>query len=102
MAASRLGKSMGGGLADKITGALKKIDSNEKKKTVKEKKIGGRKKGGGVTTVPFPVITNEKKETEIIPIPIGNGNGGSSSSSATLPSSDGVNSTLGDLLLTRL
>ena len=102
MAASRLGKSMGGGLADKITGALKKIDSNEKKKTVKEKKIGGRKKGGGVTTVPFPVITNEKKETEIIPIPIANGNGGSSSSSATLPSSDGVNSTLGDLLLTRL
>ena len=102
MAASKLGKSMGGGLADRITGALKKIDSNEKKKTVKEKKIEGRKKGGGVTTVPFPVITNEKKETEIIPIPIGNGNGGSSSSSATLPSSDGVNSTLGDLLLTRL
>ena len=104
MAASRLGKSMGGGLADKITGALKKIDSNEKKKTVKEKKTEGRKKGGGVTTVPFPVITNEKKETEIIPIPIGNGNGGgsSSSSSTTLPSGDGVNSTLGNLLLTRL
>ena len=104
MAASKLGKSMGGGIADRITGALKKIDSNEKKKTVKEKKIEGRKKGGGVTTVPFPVITNEKKETEIIPIPIGNGNGGgsSSSSSTTLPSGDGVNSTLGDLLLTRL
>ena len=104
MAASKLGKSMGGGIADRITGALKKIDSNEKKKTVKEKKTEGRKKGGGVTTVPFPVITNEKKETEIIPIPIGNGNSGgsSSSSSTTLPSGDGVNSTLGDLLLTRL
>ncbi len=104
MAASRLGKSMGGGLADKITGALKKIDSNEKKKTVKEKKIGGRKKGGGVTTVPFPIITNEKKGTEIIPVPIanGNGNGDSSSSSMTLPSGGGVNSTLEDLLLTRL
>ena len=103
MAASKLGKSMGGGIADRITGALKKIDSNEKKKTVKEKKTEGRKKGGGVTTVPFPVITNQKKETEIIPIPIGNGNGGSSSSSSTtLPSGDGVNSTLGDLLLTRL
>lgn len=103
MAASKLGKSMGGGIADRITGALKKIDSNEKKKTVKEKKTEGRKKGGGVTTVPFPVITNQKKETEIIPIPIGNGDGSSSSSSSmTLPSGDGVNSTLGDLLLTRL
>ena len=103
MAASKLGKSMGGGLADRITGALKKIDSNEKKKTVKEKKTGGRKKGGGVTTVPFPVITNQKKETEIIPIPIGNGDGSSSSSSSmTLPSGDGVNSTLENLLLTRL
>ena len=102
-AGSKLGREMAGGLADRFTGVLNKAQAKDKKISVKEKKKRGTGVNGNVTTVPFPVITNQKKETEIIPIPIGNGDGSSSSSSSmTLPSGDGVNSTLENLLLTRL
>ena len=47
------------------------------------------------------ITDTSKSGSQIIPIPIGNGSG-DSSSSASMPSSGGVNSTLEDLLLSRL
>ena len=100
---SHIGRKTFGGLADKFTGAMEKVQAKDKKKTVKEKKEDKDIfKSGGETTIPFPVITDTSKSgSQIIPIPIGNGSG-DSSSSASMPSSGGVNSTLEDLLLSRL
>ena len=101
-AGSKVGRSMAGGLADKFTGALNKAQAADKKKSVTEKKKEENNISGGETTIPFPVITDTSKSgSQIIPIPIGNGSG-DSSSSASMPSSGGVNSTLEDLLLSRL
>ena len=57
--------------------------------------------GEQVATVPFPVITSNNSGGDIVPVPVGGGNNGSSSSSM-IAMSDGVNSSLTDLLLSRL
>ena len=60
------------------------------------------KSGEQVATIPFPVITSSNSGGDIVPVPVGGGNGGGSSNSSMMAMSGGVNSSLTDLLLSRL
>ena len=59
-------------------------------------------KSGDNITVPFPVITSNNSGGDIVPVPVGGGKGNGSSNSSMMAMSDGVNSSLTDLLLSRL
>ena len=99
---SHIGRKTFGGLADKFTGAMEKVQAKEKKKTVKEKKKEENNITAG-TTVPVPIITSGDNNGTTIPVPIGDvGSNNNSSSSAAVPFDSGLNNTLSDLLLTNL
>lgn len=101
---SNIGKKLGGGIADKITGVQKKMSNIEKKKTVKDKKEPVNSKEP--TVVPFPVINSQPisaNQSQVVPVPITNNSPEVSAdfSSASMDNS-GVNSTWETLLLSRL
>ena len=59
-------------------------------------------KSGEEVTVPFPVITSSNSGGDIVPVPVGGSNSNGSSNSSMMAMSGGVNSSLTDLLLSRL
>ena len=69
------------------------LDTNQAKNIIKSSEK---------VTVPFPVITSSNSGGDIVPVPVGGGNGSGSSNSSMMAMSGGVNSSLADLLLSRL